>query len=86
MAEEIPPLGPGMKTKIMAGLIVHNEVVADATSDSSRYAKVRASKNALELLHGLAPFEYRRKYGCDCKLEDIDDEDAVMGADVGTAI
>jgi endoribonuclease Dicer len=33
---------------------------------SGRYARVRASHVALEKLDGLPPFEFRKKYGCDC--------------------
>ena len=46
--------------------MIHNEIVAEGTASSTKYAKVAASKNALEQLQGLAPFEYRIRYRCDC--------------------
>jgi endoribonuclease Dicer len=57
----------GSKPTIMAMVMIHEKVVADATADSSRYAKVGAAKNALELLKGLPLQEFREKFGCCCK-------------------
>lgn len=67
MAKGIDSYIPGQKYEtIVAILIVHNKIVADASGTSSKYAKIRASKSALEKLKGLTPREFRRDYGCDC--------------------
>ena len=58
--------------KMVAALVVHEKIIGHATGQSGRYAKVRASVNALELLKGLAPFEFREQYGCDCR--DVESE------------
>jgi endoribonuclease Dicer len=44
---------------------------------SGRYARVRASEAALQKLDGLAPFEFRARYRCDCTQEGSDDEVSV---------
>lgn len=75
---------PGLKPNVMSGLVIHDEVVCSSVAASGRYAKLAASKKALDLLHGLALFEYREKFGCDCKAPDPDE--VVEEIDVGTAI
>ncbi|MCJ1312001.1 Dicer-like protein 1 [Agyrium rufum] len=68
MSGELPSLLPGDTSapRIAAAVLIHGEVVAEGTSSSSRYAKIKAAKNAVDVLQGLAPFEFRKKYGCDC--------------------
>ena len=83
MCEEIPPLAPGMEPKHIAGLVVHQTVVADAISSGTRYAKARASKHALDKLQGLTPKAFRAKYGCDCRPQDGGEQAQL---DIGTAI
>ena len=46
--------------------MVHNEVIAEGKAVSGRYAKVKASENALGVLTGLTPLEFRERFGCDC--------------------
>jgi endoribonuclease Dicer len=66
LAKELPMESPGTKPKVMAGLIVHETVLCHSIAESGRYAKLRASKKALEELKGLAPYEFRNKFRCDC--------------------
>lgn len=55
--------------------MVHSEVVAEGHSSSGRYAKVKASSNALTVLEGLTPLEFRERYNCRCRpLESDEDE------------
>ena len=69
LADELPLPPPPLEgaRRVVAVVMVHFRVVAEAEAASGRSAKVRASQAALELLDGLAPWEYRRKFGCDCK-------------------
>lgn len=53
--------------KIKVGAMVHNEVLGFAEGSSGRYAKVRASKEALLKLRGMGREEFRRKFRCGCK-------------------
>ena len=46
--------------------MLHNQIIAEGEASSGKYAKLKAAKNALEVLSGLAPFEFREQYGCDC--------------------
>jgi hypothetical protein len=41
--------------------MIHNEVAGATTGASGRYAKVRASKVALQLLRGMSREEFRVK-------------------------
>ena len=65
MANPLPSID-GSPVRVLAGVMIHDDIVAEGTASSGRYAKVKASSNALELLKGLAPFEYRMRFRCDC--------------------
>ncbi|EER25001.1 Type III restriction enzyme, res subunit family protein [Coccidioides posadasii C735 delta SOWgp] len=65
-AGEVPYVdGPG--TRVLAAVIVHDEVVTEGVASSSRYAKLKASEAALSKLEGLPPFRFREIYGCNCQ-------------------
>jgi endoribonuclease Dicer len=65
-ALETETLIPGKGKAVAAMVMIHGEVRFHSLGQSGRYARVRASNRALEALDGLPPYEYRRKYGCDC--------------------
>ncbi|KAJ9669608.1 Dicer-like protein 1 [Coniosporium apollinis] len=79
LAQELPVVGT-VGGKCIAGLMIHDKVVAEGVAASGKNAKVKASVNALELIKGLAPFEYRARFGCDCRPEELVDEAAVGDA------
>ena len=88
MAEEIPSVTGGA-TQVIAGLLIHNEVIGSGFAKSARYAKIKAANKALEEIDGLAPYEFRSRFGCDCHLKpasDGDDDDQGDVAGVGSAI
>lgn len=85
MSEELPAIMPGAPSKVIAGVMVHDRIVAHAVAESGRYAKVSASLKAQDLLKGLAPFEFRQKYGCTCRPVEEDEENEVP-TDMGTNI
>ena len=64
--------------RIRAGVMIHNEMVGYATGASGRYAKVRASKVALQILRGMSREEFRVKYKCGCR-----DDEAGAGPRAG---
>ncbi len=53
--------------KITAAVLVHNGVLGDAVGASSRYAKVRASKVAIQSLRGMSIEEFRVEFKCGCR-------------------
>ncbi|KAF2626787.1 dicer-like protein-like protein 1 [Macroventuria anomochaeta] len=57
---------PGKGKTVAAMVMIHNKVVFHSLGQSGRYARVRASQAALEVLDGLPPYEFRSRYGCDC--------------------
>lgn len=85
MAKDLPMESPGAKPKVISGLMIHENVVCHAVRDSGRYAKLAASKMALDHVHGLALYEFRERFGCDCKPAAVG-EPVVKLEDMGTAI
>lgn len=78
ITREIPTID-GSKPSVMAVVLVHSQVVVDYKAESSRYAKVGAAKRALELLKGLPLPEFRDRYTCDCRADDMEEEDHIHG-------
>ena len=77
----------GSKPTIVAMVLIHGQVIADAQAESSKYAKVAAAKEAQHLLSGLPLPEFREKYRCECRPEDEGEEDGHAIEELhGTAI
>lgn len=70
----------GTPPRVLAAVIVHNEVIAKGMASSGRTAKVKASEKGLDLLDGLEVFEFRKKYGCDCRPDTENAQELVEGA------
>ncbi len=51
---------------MLAGVLVHETVVAEGRAASGKNAKVKASAAALDAIKGLPRFEFRKRYGCNC--------------------
>lgn len=67
---------------MLAAVIVHDTILTTGVASSGRYAKVKASENALtELLH-IDRNEFRKRYQCDCVQENGEHGER----DVGTPI
>ena len=75
---EIKP-ADGAKSTVLVVIIIHDQVIADAEAESSRYAKVGAAKKAMAILDGLPIMEFKEKYGCKCRPEDVDEHDGIPG-------
>jgi endoribonuclease Dicer len=76
----------GSKPTVVAMVLIHGQVVAEAEAESSRYAKVAAAKKAQQLLSGLPLQEFREKYECECRPEEEDEEDVAKEELHGTAV
>jgi endoribonuclease Dicer len=74
-ALETDTLIPGKGKAIAAMVMIHKKVHFYSLGQSGRYARVRASHAALEKLDGLPPFEFRKKYVCDCVDEGQGEQD-----------
>lgn len=86
MANELPSLHPvlaGAGSTVLAAVMIHDAVVADATASSGKNAKVKASEKAVRLLDGLLPFEFRAKFGCDCDSTNLAANADVNGRGLG---
>lgn len=70
MAREIPSAeDPTGSKDVVAVVMIHDRIMASSAGKSGRYARLRASNKALEKLDGLAPFDFRVKFECDCKVD-----------------
>jgi endoribonuclease Dicer len=56
-------------------MIHDSEPIGVCKAKSVRYATQRAASKAVEELEGLAPYEFRAKFGCDCREEMTDGTD-----------
>lgn len=80
---EIPSIDSS-KPMVLAMVLIHGNVIAEHEAESSRYAKVGAAKKALGMLKGLPLMEYREKYKCTCKIEEVDEGVKTEGESRGT--
>ena len=88
MSDELPSIIEGAPVRVIAVVMIHDQIIAEGTASSSKYAKLKASSNALAMLEGFAPFEYRIQYRCNCKEEKGEDgiEGNALEETVGSAI
>lgn len=70
-SEEIPVMDDeGVVTgqmKVVAGILIHGQVVEGAVRESGRYAKVAAARKALNKIQDMTKEDFVKQYGCDCK-------------------
>lgn len=85
MAAEMPaPDGVELEKKdVVAVVMIHDRIVNHSKGKSGRYARLRVAKDALALLDGLAPYEFRAQFGCDCPSTSRQSEDEKVAADCG---
>lgn len=89
-ARELPDLGDGLPPTIVALVLVHGRIISSKEGQSQRYAKISAAKLAKERLGGIGLPEFKKEYGCDCRLTIEDGEELVDDTEAddvhGTAI
>lgn len=74
MAKELVP-ADGMELErkdVVAVVMIHDKIIASTKGKSGRYARTRVASQAIEVIEGLAPFEFRSKFGCSCHLKGED--------------
>lgn len=69
MAQNLPSIDGMERQDVVAAVMIHDEIVTHDKGKSGRYAKLRVANKALEVLDGLAPYEFRGRFGCNCHLE-----------------
>ncbi|KAK5132305.1 hypothetical protein LTR08_009213 [Meristemomyces frigidus] len=77
MAKELPGFDSTERKEVVAAVIVHDEIIAHSKGLSGRYAKLRAAHGALRAIEGLAPYEFRARFGCNCQLQAEDGGDPI---------
>lgn len=66
MAKEVPAVNAPGKKEVVVVVMVHQQIIAHDRGKSARYSRVRAAKLAMEALDGLAPYEFRETFRCEC--------------------
>ena len=56
--------------RIVAGVVIHGQVVDTAESSGTRYARVRVSQKCLQILENMSVTDFRKRFGCDCRRVD----------------
>ncbi|KAL2864678.1 putative RNA helicase/RNAse III [Aspergillus lucknowensis] len=79
-AGEIPAVD-GEIPRVLAAVMIHDTVIAEGLASSGRYAKVKVSEKALDLLESMGQVEFREKFSCNCREDETSKE-----MDRGTAI
>lgn len=59
------------QTRVLAGIMVHGQVVDAHLADSGRYAKVGAARKAMVVLENMSRDDFLVKYRCTCKPVDV---------------
>ncbi|KAI9675974.1 MAG: Dicer-like protein 1 [Bathelium mastoideum] len=87
MASEVRSLDQTRTPTSMAAVMVHGEIIGEGKASSGKNAKVKASKDALEKIEGLAAFQFQTRFGCNCRPgDDAVLVEGVIGGDDSTAI
>ncbi|KAF9629681.1 Ribonuclease III [Lasiodiplodia theobromae] len=91
MVQELPTITPGAPVRCIAGVMVHNRIIAEGMASSGKNAKAKAAKFALDDLETMPLFQFKEMYGCDCDEQSDeeecgdDDDDAGDLVEVGEA-
>jgi endoribonuclease Dicer len=71
---------------VVAVVMIHNDIIVWTKGKSGKYAQTRVASQAIEVIEGLAPFEFRSKFGCRCHLKGEDGSSNGDGASELTAV
>ena len=69
MAHQLPArqaFSTSAEGKVVAVVMIHDEILADAEGSSGKTARVRASEKALRLLQGMSVADFRKSFKCTC--------------------
>ncbi|KAL2829943.1 hypothetical protein BDW59DRAFT_141506 [Aspergillus cavernicola] len=77
---EIPAVD-GEPPRVLAAVMIHDTVIAEGVTSSGRYAKIKASEKALDMLENIGQVEFRERFKCNCQ-----EAENPPQVDLGTAI
>ena len=64
------PSGEGLQPLFWSGFMIDDAApIGVWRAKSARFSNIKTAIRALDELEGLAPYEFRAKYGCDCREE-----------------
>ena len=73
------PAGDGLQPLFWSGVMIHEAApIGVWRAKSARYGNIKTAARALDELEGLAPYEFRARFGCDCR-EEVDGGDGSNG-------
>lgn len=55
------------QVKVVAGILIHGQVVEGAARESGRYAKTAAARKTLDKLQSMTKDDFIKEFRCDCK-------------------
>lgn len=67
-------------TKVVAGFLVHGQVIGHGVSESGRCSKIYAAKEALKKLQSMSVSEFRDEFKCSCIPEEAATDDVLEHA------
>lgn len=84
MAHELPAR-PAFSTsaegKVVAVVMIHDEILADAEASSGKNARVRVSEKAVRLLEGMSVADFRKRFKCSCGRATAPETDDTTGGE-----
>ncbi|RMY01225.1 hypothetical protein D0868_08600, partial [Hortaea werneckii] len=81
IAKELPNVEGTKRKDVVAAVMVHDDIVASSQGKSGRYTRLRAAQQALEQIEGLAPGDFRARFGCDCYLKESSEQQQMAPGD-----
>jgi len=80
MAKELPSIDATERSAVVAVVMIHNDIISHSQGKSGRHARLKVAQTALGAIEGLAPFEFRSRFGCNCHLTEGPLEGAMVAS------
>ena len=66
-ATQMEDTGEGLPPRVIATIMIHENILCSQERESARYAKVAVATEALTELRGKSVAQFRQMWACDCK-------------------
>lgn len=84
-ADDLPvvefPGSTAKGTRVLAAVLIHNEIVAGKKATGMKEAKSRAATEALKILDDMTRRDFTTRYNCNCNAEEDKSDPQVKGND-----